>query len=251
VSRAVAARPATLPPQDVNLVRVRVWELPVRLTHWVIVISIFALAVTGIYIGHPFVTVTGPAGQSFVMGTIRVVHLYFAIAFALAVIVRLYWMFAGNPYAHWDKFIPVRKPRRRGVLPTIYFYIFRQRKPPGFIGHNPLAGLTYTLVFLLYLVMIGTGLALYDAGAPVGSPFKIFRFLIPLFGGLQTVRWIHHIGMWMLLGFAVHHVYSAVLMSQIEQNATMESIFSGYKFVPREDLIYSGYRFVDRRDVHG
>jgi Ni/Fe-hydrogenase 1 B-type cytochrome subunit len=39
--------------------------------------------------------------------------------------------------------------------------------------------------------------------------------------------------MWLLLGFAVHHVYSAVLMSTVEANATMESIFSGYKFVRR------------------
>jgi hypothetical protein len=52
--------------------------------------------------------------------------------------------------------------------------------------------------------------------------------------------------MWLLLGFAVHHVYSAVLMSQVEQHATMESIVSGYKFVPREDLVHSGYRFLHR-----
>jgi hypothetical protein len=36
-------------------------------------------------------------------------------------------------------------------------------------------------------------------------------------------------------------------MSTVEQNGTMESIFSGYKFVPREDLQYSGYRFINRR----
>ena len=53
--------------------------------------------------------------------------------------------------------------------------------------------------------------------------------------------------MWLLLGFAVHHVYSSVLMSTIEANATIESIFSGYKFVPREDLEFSGYRFINRR----
>jgi Ni/Fe-hydrogenase 1 B-type cytochrome subunit len=64
-------------------------------------------------------------------------------------------------------------------------------------------------------------------------------------------RWLHHGFMWMLIGFAAHHVYSAVLMSQVEANATVESIFSGYKFVPREDLVYSGYRFIDRKDTHG
>jgi Ni/Fe-hydrogenase 1 B-type cytochrome subunit len=52
--------------------------------------------------------------------------------------------------------------------------------------------------------------------------------------------------MWLLLGFAVHHVYSSVLMSTVEANATVESIFSGYKFVPEDDLKYSGYRFINR-----
>jgi Ni/Fe-hydrogenase 1 B-type cytochrome subunit len=47
--------------------------------------------------------------------------------------------------------------------------------------------------------------------------------------------------------FFVHHVYSAIAMSQIEGTGTMESIFSGWKFVPREDLIYSGYRFKDQQ----
>jgi Ni/Fe-hydrogenase 1 B-type cytochrome subunit len=63
-----------------------------------------------------------------------------------------------------------------------------------------------------------------------------FTFLVPLVGGLQTARWIHHVVMWLLLGFAVHHVYSAILMSSTEKTATMESIFSGYKFMPRETL---------------
>ena len=42
--------------------------------------------------------------------------------------------------------------------------------------------------------------------------------------------------MWLLLGFGVHHVYSAILMSATERTGTMESIFSGYKFLPRQEL---------------
>ena len=57
--------------------------------------------------------------------------------------------------------------------------------------------------------------------------------------------------MWTLWCFAVHHIYSAVLMSQVEANATVESIFSGHKFVPQEDLVYSGYRFIDRHTEKG
>ena len=111
------------------------------------------------------------------------------------------------------------------------------------------AGFTYTFVFLLFFVMITTGLALYNVNAPVGSPFRAFHFLLPLWGGAQTARFVHHVAMWLILGFADHHIYSAILMSQVEARGTVESMASGYKFVPCEDLVYSGYRFFDRRDA--
>jgi Ni/Fe-hydrogenase 1 B-type cytochrome subunit len=77
----------------------------------------------------------------------------------------------------------------------------------------------------------------------------VFHFLLPLVGGAQTARWFHHVGMWMLLAFAVHHVYSSVLMSQVEARGTVESMASGYKFVPKEDLVYSGYRYFSEKDA--
>ena len=50
--------------------------------------------------------------------------------------------------------------------------------------------------------------------------------------------------MWLLLGFAVHHVYSAVLMATVEKNGTMDSIFSGYKLVPpRRPRVLGPYRW--------
>ena len=230
-----------------DIVRVYVWEVPVRITHWLIALSIVVLSVTGFYIGYPFITVSGPAGQHFVMGWAKAIHGYAAYVFIAAVLTRVIWMFTGNRYARWDKFIPVRRQRRHGLWPTLKFYLFALRKPPGFVGHNPLAGLTYTLVFGLYFLAIATGLVMRGASAEVDSPLRWFASWAPLFGGLQIARWIHHAVMWLLLGFAVHHVYSSVLMSTVEANATTESMFSGYKFVPPEDLEHSGYRFINRK----
>ena len=242
-----AAGATVASPRASDIVRVYVWEAPVRITHWLIAIAIVVLSVTGFYIGYPFATVSGPAGQHFVMGWMKVIHAWTAYVFIGAVVARVVWMFTGNKYARWDKFIPVHPSRRRGLWPTVKFYLFMLRKPPGFVGHNPVAGATYTLVFGLYFLAIATGLVMRGASADVDSPLRWFASLAPLFGGLQITRWIHHVDMWLLLGFAVHHVYSGVLMSTVEANATMESIFSGYKFVPREDLEYSGYRFVNRQ----
>jgi Ni/Fe-hydrogenase 1 B-type cytochrome subunit len=244
-----AAAPAVTPARGWRT-RVYVWEVPVRLTHWLIALSIAVLSVTGIYIGRPFLIVPGEARFHFVMGTMKVVHFYAAIVFGLSVCARVAWMFVGNQYARWESFIPVTPRHRRGLGRTLGFYLFALRKPPGFIAHNPLAGMAYTAVFFLYFVMIGTGLALYAVSASVHSPFRLFSFLLPLFGGAQSARWIHHVVMWLLLGFTVHHVYSGVLMSQIEQNATVESIFSGYKFIPSELLRESNADHATRKHHH-
>ena len=245
-----AAAPAVSPSSS-PLERVYVWQVPVRLTHWLIVLSIVVLSATGIYIGRPFLIVPGEARFHFVMGTMKVVHYYAAIVFTLSVLARVAWMFLGNQYAHWQSFIPVTARRRRGLGGTLRFYLFGLRKPPGFIAHNPLAGLAYVAVFALYFVMIGTGLGLYSVSAAVHSPLRAFSLLLPLFGGPQSARWIHHVTMWLLLGFSVHHVYSGLLMSQIDQNGTVESIFSGYKFIDRDLLQESRRDNAPRRKRHG
>ena len=210
--------------------RLYVWQIPVRITHWLIAASLAVLTVTGLYIGHPFLAGSGgPAAQHFVTGTVKVIHFYAAIVFTLAVLARIAWMFVGNPYARWYNFLPFR----RGTTGTFKFYVFWQRNPPAIIGHNPLAGVAYSAVFLLYLTAIATGLAMYGTSAHVESPLRAFAALAPWFGGLQMARWIHHAAMWLLLGFTVHHIYSAVLMAHVERNGLVDSMVSGYKFVRR------------------
>ncbi len=214
---------------------VYVWDRLVRVTHWVIFWAIVVLSVTGIYIGHPFGGARWPAAAHFVMGTFRIVHFWAGLAFLLAVLARVAWMFLGPTYARWDQFIPVDGERRRGLLTTLRFYLFLQRKPPDTVGHNPLAGLSYVAVFGLYFVMLLSGLGLYGTEARVHSAFAWCAVFTHLFGGLQYTRFIHHGVMWLLLGFVVHHVYSAVLTSAVEKNGEIDSIFSGYKTIGRHE----------------
>lgn len=229
---SAASAVAGFPPRSaVGALRVYVWELPVRISHWLIALSVTVLAVTGFYIGNPFIIVSGPARDHFVMGWMKVIHYYAAMVFTLAVLARIVWMFVGNDYARWNQFVPTTRVRLGNLVRAFRFYTFRRPRPPITVGHNPLAGAAYLFVFLLYLMMIATGLAIYSQSAAIGSPLNAFRFLIPMLGGLQSARWLHHVGMWLLLGFIVNHIYSSVMFSAVERNATLESIFTGYKFV--------------------
>ncbi len=211
--------------------RVYIWEFPVRVIHWVLFFAIIILSVTGFYIGHPFIGVPGPANQHFVMGTVRAIHLYTAIFFSVAVLVRIYWFFAGNRYARLRDFIPLF--RLRAFWRTFLYYCFLKPHPEVYPGHDALAASSYGFIFLVYLVLMATGLALYTAIASIASPFQVFDFFVPLFGGLQIARLIHHICMYVVLIFAVIHIYSVILWSMIEDSGEINSIFNGYKFWPK------------------
>ncbi len=230
----MSAVPAQAGP-TFTLGRVYVWELPLRLTHWLLFFSILVLAATGYYIAHPFISVPGEARAHFVMGSVRSVHLYASIVFTLSTLVRVYWAFAGNAYARWSELVPVSRQRWRNFKQTALFYAFLSREPAHYPGHNALAGLSYAIVYGVYLVMIASGFALYTVYAPVGSPMQVFGFLIPIFDGLQMARLLHHIGMWVILIFAVAHLYFVVVLySIIEHLGTLDSIVSGFKFTLRE-----------------
>ena len=225
----------SLRPKDEaqGLERVYVWDAVVRGTHWTIVVTLMVLTITGIYIGRPYFIPLGAPDQQFVMGTMKIVHFYTAIAFTLAVLVRFGWMFTGSFYARWHQFIPTTKKRRADIVRMLKFYTFVTPEPPLFVGHNPLAGVTYVVVFVCYFLMILTGLGLYSVDAG-DSYMRVWGFLLPVFGGPQTARWIHHIVMWLLIAFFAHHIWSAVQVSRYEGQGLMDSIFSGYKFLPRK-----------------
>lgn len=212
--------------------RVHVWDRVVRGTHWAIALSIFVLSATGFEIGHPVLAAPGEARARFVMGMVRTVHFYAAIVFSLAVLSRIAWMFIGKGHASWREFVPVARERRAGLLPTLKFYMFMRRAPADAEGHNPLAAAAYLAVFGLYVVMIMTGLALYSVDA-VHSPVAFARIFLPIFGGIAWTRFVHHVVMWLLLGFVVQHVYSAILTSWVEKNGELDSIFTGDKWIHR------------------
>jgi Ni/Fe-hydrogenase 1 B-type cytochrome subunit len=210
-----------------------VWEVPVRVTHWVNFLAIITLSVTGIFIGTAKTLALEPS--QFVMGWVRVVHFSAAYAFSVSVLARIYWMFMGNRYAGWREFVPVfYKEGRRYMLEALKYYTFTGRKVPNPAGHNALAGTAYCGVFLLYLVMMGTGFALYAEHAPRSFMHRLTGWLFALFSN-QGMRLTHHMVMWLLIAFAIHHIYSAWLMDVKERGGVMSSIFGGYKPVKQKN----------------
>lgn len=210
-----------------------VWEFPVRLTHWINALCIVVLSATGLYIGHPFLI--SPGTEAYVMGWVRFIHYVFAYLFVLSVLARIIWLFLGNRYASWRAFVPWASAQgRRNMLGTLAFYTFVRRIPPPAVGHNPMAAFAYSGVLVLFLAQIVTGFALYGQYEPGSFWDSLFGSWFLLVGN-QTMRLVHHGVMWLLIGFAIQHVYSSWLMDYKERNGIISSMFSGFKFIETKD----------------
>jgi Ni/Fe-hydrogenase 1 B-type cytochrome subunit len=214
-------------------VRLYVWQVPVRITHWVVVGCIVVLSITGAYIADPFLI---PAGGN-VMTTVRVIHILTAFVFLAAGTVRTIWLLAGNRFARWSAFIPTSKNQATELFRQAGFYAFLRRDLPKVLGHNQLAATAYLALFGFLLIETITGFALDGIGGaqPAGTIFGgLTDFLGP-----QLIRVIHHLCMWVILAIAIFHIYSCVLVDHLEKNGLMSSIFSGYKFPTREEVLES------------
>lgn len=223
-----SAQPTPASSQDGAKQTVYVWDLPVRITHWVNVASILVLSVTGYYIGNPFITTSGPAVNQFLMGTVRFIHFTVAFVFTTSVLFRMYWAFRGNKYARWSQFLPATRGRRRALFKMIRYYTFFRREPPAEVGHNPLAGATYIGLYVLFVLQIVTGFALYSQPFDGGFWKTAFGWIIVAVGA-PIVRLVHDIIMYLIIAFTIHHVYSAVLIDIEERSGLVSSIVTGYK----------------------
>lgn len=212
-------------------VRLYVWEVPVRISHWVLVGSIVVLSLTGGYIAEPFLI--PPGGP--VMTTVRFLHIAAAFALVASGLVRTVWLLVGNRFARWTAFIPTSSTQATEAVRQAGFYGFVRREMPKVLGHNQLAASAYIVLFLLLLIETITGLVLDGVlGAqPAGLLFGWLGEAL----GLQTIRSIHHLAMWAILAISLFHVYSCVLVDHIERNGLLSSMFSGYKFPTRKDVL--------------
>jgi Ni/Fe-hydrogenase 1 B-type cytochrome subunit len=209
--------------------RTYVWEFPVRLTHWVNFLCILTLAATGIYIGSPFIHAY--RSDQYIMGTIRLVHFIAGYTFLMSIIIRLYWAFMGNRYASWKVWFPFSKKRRADLADAVKYYTLISKKPPYAVGHTALAGVAYFFVSLLFLLQIFSGFALFSLSHPGHLSHTVLGGWLLSVMNPHAIRIYHHMAMYVLLAFAIVHVYISWWLDTAEKNGLMGSMFGGYKFV--------------------
>lgn len=207
-----------------------VYEAPVRLWHWGNALCITILAVTGYLIGSPPPTMPGEASANFLFGYIRFAHFAAGQVLAVAFLARILWAFWGNKYSRQIFYLPVwEKSWWRGVIREARWYLFLEKEPYKYIGHNPLAHTAMFAMFTLFnLGMIITGFALYSEGTGRDSwQAKAFGWVFDTWPNSQDVHTIHHLGMWVIVIFSIIHIYAAVREDIMSRQTMISTMISG------------------------
>ena len=221
--------------------RVYVWELPVRIFHWVNVLCLTALAITGFIIANPpAIMSNAEASESFWFGTVRFIHFGTAYIFFFNMILRVYWAFVGNRFASWKAYFPRDRKMWRNLWHVLRVDILLQNeKNPDVhnisVGHNTMAALSYVVLFLIALVQVFTGFGLYASTSGWWLP-KMFGWVVPFMGGDFIVRTVHHSATWLFILFTLIHVYLVFYHDWLEGRGEVSSMFGGYKFVSKERM---------------
>jgi Ni/Fe-hydrogenase 1 B-type cytochrome subunit len=204
-----------------------------RWQHWIRVIAIVALTVTGFYIANPFLT---PAVNSeptnFLQNLIRSWHLIFGFVLICAVIFKTY-------ITLFTKECKIERDSLKDVynikvwIQQVGYYLFMTKHPKANGVYNPVQSVAYAAFYLMLFLLIITGLIMYvhvyheGLGAFLYDPMRSIEVMM---GGLANVRVIHHILTWGILFFVLAHVYMAIFNAVYGKEGSMDAIFSGLKW---------------------
>jgi cytochrome b len=182
--------------------RVRVWDLPTRLFHWLL-----ALAVTG-------QLATGLGGA---------MEWHFRIGYlVLALLVfRLVWGFVGG---HWSRFAAfVYSPG------SLLKYLRGEPHPHHLVGHTPLGALSVFALLALLGLQVATGLVADDEVSAAGP---LTRFVSSATVGLASA-W-HVLAKWIVLALVVLHVLAVLFYVTVRRQHLVRPMISGDKLLTHD-----------------
>lgn len=161
---------------------------PQRLYHWINIICMFSLIITGSYIHRPFAD-----GYMALARTVHFIAMY-SIFFNLTA--RVYYAFFGKhrDASHFSlsgKDIPA-------LFRTIKAYIFVGH-PAHNHKYNPLQKITYISYIPLVLFQFFTGLLIYRPAT--------FQGAVDAMGGVAQLKSMHFLFMWFFIAFIIVHLY--------------------------------------------
>jgi cytochrome b len=191
-----------------NRVAVKVWDLPVRLFHWIITV-LFVVQL-----------VTGKVG-----GELMPWHKLCGYAILALVIFRILWGFAGSTHARFASFMA--GPRASWRFARRLFS--RQAVPQ--LGHNPLGGWSVMAMVVTLAVQGVSGLFANDGVAHEGPLSPLVSLDV---SNLMTQ--VHDWNLKLIVVLVGIHVLAVVFHLIVKHDEIVVPMFTGVKHVPAELL---------------
>lgn len=192
---------------------------PFRVTHWINLISMILLIVTGFCVHFPF-------WPEF-MGIARGVHIFFGFVIFINCIVRIILAFTvkSAPTGGTRETVPDYKTwlpqadNKHQLGAWIKYYLFLKKDHPLSAKLGVPQKLSYLAIPLLLAFMFFTGLCLWSPTANL----PLFEGAITALGGAMSVRIIHYFMMFVFICFTMLHGY----LANIEGLAPTKLMFFG------------------------
>ncbi|MBS4017667.1 cytochrome b/b6 domain-containing protein [Azonexus hydrophilus] len=187
--------------------RILVWDLPTRLFHWLLVVAVVGLVVSG-KVGGNLIDWHGKIGL-LVLGL---------------VVFRLVWGIVGSTYARFCQFFPT--PAK------IATYLKGGWQAPG---HNPLGAFSVFALLGVLIFQLLTGLVANDDIAFVGPLYDLVgRDLSNLATG-----W-HHLSVNVLIALVVLHLAAIMFYAHVKKDNLVKPMVRGWKEVDQGESARGG-----------
>lgn len=183
---------------------IKVWDLPVRIFHWSLVL-LFIIAY-----------VTNSLGSDYF-----VYHLWSGYALIILVSFRIVWGLVGTYHARFNHFVKNPLATARYALSVF------KKKDKHYLGHNPLGAVMVVVLLIATFVQAITGLFTND---------EIFN-LGPLYGyindelSLQLTSLHRQLFYW-ILGAIALHILAVIFHVVFKRDNIIRAMFTGKKNLP-------------------
>jgi len=182
--------------------RIQVWDLPVRLFHWLLVASVSTALTTEL-----------AAPESW-MG----VHIAAGTVVVLLLVFRLVWGVFGGEYSRIASFL--YSPRRtfahlRGLA---------LRRPPHYLGHNPTGAVMIFALMAVLTGLVATGLVELGGEEKQGPLAGILSYALG-----NGVKPVHKVLAYAVIGMILFHVAGVLVEGALTRAPLIRAMFTGWK----------------------
>lgn len=188
-------------PSPPALVPVRIWDLPTRLFHWLLVLAVVGLIITGNLGGNWMVW-----------------HARLGLTVLALLVFRVAWGLVGGRWSRFASF---------SYSPRKLIHYLRGRAAANGVGHSPLGALSVWAMLAVLTVQVGTGLVTDDEIAFTGPLAR----LVETSTALAATAWHKGPGKLALLALIGLHVV-AIVVYHLRGKRLVPPMLHGDKLLP-------------------